>query len=77
MTFDAQLKICKPKINSINPTYKVFSTNFQSGVKNFAGTVPSFDNRNEYCPFTAPYFNGMNCISCTSPLFFNFTSNLC
>ena len=77
MAFDTQSKICKPIYNSVSPTYKIYSSNFQSGIKNYVGDIPSFDNRYDYCPFTEPYFNGMNCISCTSPLFFNFTSNLC
>jgi hypothetical protein len=46
MTFDIQSRICKPIINSVNPIYKIYNSNFQTGNTNYVGLVPSFDNRN-------------------------------
>lgn len=44
---------------------------------NYAGTPPDSIKGSDSCPSSQPYFNGMNCISCSLPLFFNFSSNVC
>lgn len=77
LEFDANAKICKPFNNSVNPQISKLNSNLASNVLNYAGAPPSSISGANSCPISGPYFNGMNCISCTLPLFFNFTSQVC
>ncbi len=71
------MKICKPLNNSVTPQITKFNSNIVSNIVNYAGSPPSSTKGLENCPLSQPYFNGMYCISCTLPLFFNFSSQVC
>lgn len=77
LLFDTKLKICKPIDNSVLPNYANFNSNLGPTIKNYAGNPPQSQGNLANCSSSQPYFNGMNCISCTLPLYFNFTSKVC
>jgi len=70
-------KICKPLNNSVAPQYPVFNSNISPSVQNYVGTVPAAVGTASTCPEGQPFFNGMNCISCSLPLYFDFTTSAC
>ncbi len=73
--FDLTSKICKPIDNSVNPQFTKYNSNIGSNV-NYVGN-PNVLSNAEACSDDHPFFNGLNCISCALPLYFNFTSKVC
>lgn len=74
--FDQNQHECKPLNNTVQPTAPKFNSNIGSA-QNYIGSPPAVEGGIASCPDKEPFFNGMNCISCTLPNYFNFTSNIC
>ena len=63
--------------NSLLPPPPVFNSNIGPSSLNYVG-IPSAPNpAYSNCPLSHPFFDGLHCLSCTLPLFFNFTVNTC
>ncbi len=75
--FDIVDKVCKPINNAVTPQFTVFNSNLGPNSQNYVGTPPPGIASAQSCSMADPFFNGMNCISCTLPLYFNFTSKVC
>lgn len=75
--FDVSSKICMPLNNSVSPQYPQLNSNLSPGTNNYVGTPPNQNNQLSNCPTAQPFFNGLNCLSCSLPLYFNFSSNVC
>jgi hypothetical protein len=56
---------------------QVFNSNTQDSGGNFIGKLPALITGVETCPIVTPFFNGVSCISCPTPSFFDFNDNLC
>jgi hypothetical protein len=75
LTFDSANHKCV----SVNgpPSPQNFNSLLGPGTQNYVGVPPPAAPSLGNCPSALPFFDGSNCISCTLPFFFNFSSNLC
>lgn len=60
---------------------KIYYSSSLNGVSNYIGTPPILASTKgkvvRPCPANTPFSNGMQCVECSTPKFFNFITNLC
>lgn len=62
--------------NSVSPQIIQYNSNLQQN-QNYLGSPPPQNSTLQSCTNEQPYFNGLNCISCSLPLYFNFDGKIC
>ena len=76
LKFDTVNHICVPN-SSVIPPNKIFNTNINPSSQNYVGAPPSPNPLVSTCPPATPFFNGIHCLSCSVPFYFNFSVNAC
>ena len=64
----------------LNPAM-VYYTSSVNGVNNYIGVPPNIPPNNNKvvmgCPASQPFSNGVGCVACSLPNFYNFQTNAC
>ena len=76
LKFDTVNHICVPN-SSVIPPNQIFNSNINPSTQNYYGNAPPANPLVSTCPPSKPYFDGIHCISCSLPFFFNFSVNAC
>ena len=76
LKFDTINHICIPN-SSVIPPNQLFNSNINPSSQNYVGVIPAVNPLYSTCTPQKPFFNGINCLSCSLPFYFNFTANAC